>query len=152
MAFGSKSNYHAWDILCEKYGSPSVIDNAQFKKIHTDPPGWHENFTSIVKFANVVTNAVNTLTQLRYKYDLESERGLNSKTRNLSAHLGEQWLQYMQDRQLLRGNLIYFKQWLASKAIILENLLAQKNSSLDGKKFKAVTNRRRIRLLQTLKN
>ena len=36
-----------------------------------------------------------------------------------------------------RGNRIVFKEWLASKAVIHENLLAQRNSSLDRKKFQS---------------
>ena len=43
----------------------------------------------------------------------------------------------MQDRRLLRGNLIVFKEWLASKAVIHENLLAQTNSSFDRNKFQS---------------
>ena len=85
----------------------------------------------------MVTNAVNTLTQLGYTSDLESEGGLSSITRKLSAQLREQWLQYMQGRQLLRGNLIVFKEWLASKAVIHENLLVQTNSSSDRNKFQS---------------
>ena len=135
MGFSSQSYYHAWDILFEKYGRSDFIVNAQFKKIHTHPPVWHEDSRSIVRFANVVTNVVNTLTQLGYTSDLEAEAGLSSTTRKLSPQLKEQWLQYMQDRRLLRGNLIIFKEWLASKAVIHENLLAQTNSSLDRNKF-----------------
>ena len=40
----------------------------------------------------------------------------------------------MQDRRLLRGNLIILKEWLASRAVVHENLLAQTNSSFDRKK------------------
>ena len=43
----------------------------------------------------------------------------------------------MQDRRLLRGNLIIFKEWLASKAVIHENLLAQTNSSFDANRFQS---------------
>ena len=137
MEFSSQSYYHAWDILCEKYGRSDFIVNAQFKKIHAHPPVRHDDSTSIVKFAIVVTNVVNTLTQLGYTSDLESEGGLSSTTRKLSPQLREQWLQYMQDRQLLRGNLIVFKEWLASKAAIHENLLAQTSSSFDRNKFQS---------------
>ena len=137
MGFSSQSYYHAWDILCEKSGRSDVIVNAQFKKIHTHPPIRHDDSTSIVKFANVVTNVVNTLTQLGCTSDLEAEAGLSSTTRKLSPQLREQWLQYMQDRRLLRGNLIIFKEWLASKAVIHENLLAQTNSSFDRNKFQS---------------
>ena len=115
MGFSSQSYYHAWDILCDKYGRSDFIVNAHFKKIHTRPPVRHDDSTSIVKFANVVTNVVNTFSPL----------------------LREQWLQYMQDRRLLRGNLIVFKEWLASKAVIHENLLAQTNSSFDRNKFQS---------------
>ena len=125
MGFSAQSYYHAWDILCEKYGRSDVIVNAQFKKIHTQPPIRHDDSTNIVRFANVVTNVVNTLTQLGYTSDLEAEAVLSSTTRKLSPQLREQWLQYMQDRRLLRGTLIVFKEWLASKAVIHENLLAQ---------------------------
>ena len=137
MGFSSQSYYHAWDILCEKYGRSDFIVNAQFKKIHTHPPVRHDDSTCIVKFAIVVTNVVNTLTQLGYTSDLESEGGLSSTTRKLSPQLSEQWLQYMQDRQLLRGNLIVFKEWLASKAAIHKNLLAQTSSSFDRNKFQS---------------
>ena len=113
------------------------IVKAQFRKIHTHPPIRHEDSTSIVKIANVVTNVVNTLTQLGYTSDLEAEAGLSSTTRKLSPQLREQWLQYMQDRRLLRGNLIFFKEWLASKAVIHENLLAQTNSSFGRNKFQS---------------
>ena len=43
----------------------------------------------------------------------------------------------MQDRRLLRGNLIIFKEWLAYKAVVHENLLAQTNSSFDRNKFQS---------------
>ena len=137
MGFSSQSYYHAWDILCEKYGRSDFIVNAQFKKIHTDPAVPHDDSTGIIKFANVVTNVVNTLTQLGYTFDLESEGGLSSTTRKLSPQLREQWFQYMQDRQLLRGNLIVFKEWLTSKAVIHENMLAQTSSSVDRNKFQS---------------
>ena len=133
--FSSQSYYYAWDIFCEKYGRSDFIVNAQFKKIHTHPPVRHDDSTSIVKLANVVTNVVNTLTQLGYTSDLGSEGGISSTTRKLSPQLREQGLQYMLDRRLLRGNLIVFKEWLASKAVIHENLLAQANSSFDRNKF-----------------
>ena len=90
MGFSSQSYYNAWDILCEKYGRSDVIVNAQFKKIHTHPPIWHNDSTSIVKFANVVTNMVITLTQIAYISDLEAEAGLSSTTRKLSPQLSEQ--------------------------------------------------------------
>ena len=137
MGFSSQSYYRAWDILCEKYGRLDVIVNAQFKKIHTHPPIRHDDSSSVVKFANVVTNVVNTLIQLGYTSELEAEAGLSSTTRKLSPQLREQRLQYMQDRRLLRGNLIIFKEWLASKAVIHENLLAQTNSSFDRNKFQS---------------
>ena len=136
MGFSSQPYYRAWDILCEKYGRSDFIVSAQFKKIHTHPPVRYDDSTSTVKFANVVTNVVNTLTQLGYTSDLESEGGLSS-TRKLSPQLREQWLQYMQDRQLLRGNRNVFKEWLASKAAIHENLLAQTSSSFDRNKFQS---------------
>ena len=135
MGFSSKSYYNAWDILCEKYGRSNVIVNAQLKKMHTHPPIRHDNSTSIVKFPNVVTNVVNNFTQLGYTSDLESEGALSSTTGKLLPQLKEQWLQYMQDRQLLRGNRIIFKKWLASKAVIHENLLAQTSSSFDRNRF-----------------
>ena len=85
----------------------------------------------------MVTNVVNTLTQLGYTSDLEAEVGLSSTTRKLSLQMREQWLQYMQDRQLLRGNLITFKEWIASKAVIHENLLAKTILSFDRNKFES---------------
>ena len=60
IGFSSQSYYHAGDTLCEKYGRSAVLVNAHFKKIHTHPPIRHDNSTSIVRFANLVTNVVNT--------------------------------------------------------------------------------------------
>ena len=136
MGFSSQSYYHAWDILCEKYGRSDVIVNAQLKKIHSHSPIRLDDSTSIVKFANVVTNVLNALTHFGYTSDLEAEGGLSSTTRK-PPQLREQWLQYMQDRRLLRGNLIIFKEWLASKTVIHENLLAQTNSSMDRNKIQS---------------
>ena len=52
-------------LSCLGYTVRSMADqmsvNLQFKKIHTHPPIRHHDSTSIVKFANVVTNLVNTL-------------------------------------------------------------------------------------------
>ena len=48
-----------------------------------------------------------------------------------------QWLQCMQNRRILRGNLIVFKEWIAFKAVIHQNLLAQSNSSFDRNKFRS---------------
>ena len=62
LGFSSQSYYHAWYILCEKYGRSDVLVKAQFKKIDTHPPIRHNDSTSIAKFANVVTNVVNTVT------------------------------------------------------------------------------------------
>ena len=87
MGFSSQSYYHACDILCEKYDRSDVIVTAQFKKIHTHPPIRDDDSTSIVKFANLVTNVMNTLTQLGYTTELESEGGLSSRTRKLSPQL-----------------------------------------------------------------
>ena len=137
MGFSSQSYYQAWDILCEKYGRSDSIVNAQFKKIHTHAPIRHDDSTSIVNFANVVTNMVNTMTQFGYRSDLQAEAGLSSTPKNLSPQLREQWLQYMQDRRLLRGNLIIFKEWLASKWVIHENLLERTNSSFDRIRFQS---------------
>ena len=142
LGFSSQSNYYDWDIFFEKYGRSDVIVNAQFKKIHTHPPVRYDDSTSIVKFVSVVTNVVNTLTQLGYTSDLESEGGLSATTRKLSLQLREQWLQYMQDSRLLRVKLIVFKEWLASKAVFHEHLLANTSSSFDRNSFKAVLNQR----------
>ena len=92
MGFSSQSYYHVWDILREKYGRSDVIVNAQFKKKHTHPPARRDDSTSIVKFAKVVTNVVNILTQLGYTSDLEAEGSLSSTTRKLSPQLRAQWL------------------------------------------------------------
>ena len=43
----------------------------------------------------------------------------------------------MQDCWLLRGNLILFKEWLASKAVIHENLLAHTSSSFERNNFQS---------------
>ena len=132
QSYLSSLGYTLWEVWQIRCHSQRAI-----QKIHTHPPVWQDESTIKVKFANVVTNVVNTLTQLGYTSDLESEEGLNLTTRKLTPQLREQWLQYMQDRRLLRGNLIVFKEWLACKALIHENLLAQTNSSFDRNKFKS---------------
>ena len=63
--------------------------------------------------------------------------GCFDSTNYVSPQMREQWLQYMQDRRLLRGTLIVFKEWLASKAVIHENLLVQTNQSFDRNKFQS---------------
>ena len=128
MGFCSQSYNHAWDILLEKYGRSDVIVNAKFKKMYTHPLIRHDCSTSIVKLANVVTKVVSTSTPLGYTSEPEAGAGLSSTTRKVSPQLREQCLQYKQDRQLLRGNLFVFKEWLAFKAVIHEKLLAQTNS------------------------
>ena len=100
MGFSSQSYHYAWDTLCENYGRSDVIVNAHFTKMHTYPPHppiQHNNSTSIVKFAYVVTNVVDTLTQFGNTSDLEAG-GLNSTTRKLSPELSEHRLQYVHDR------------------------------------------------------
>ena len=136
MGFSSQSYYHAWDILCEKYGRSDVSQRSIQEKTYSSSNstgGFYEH-RQICKCGS---NVVNTLTQLGYTSDLEAEAGLSSTTRKRSPQLREQWLQYMQDRRLLRGNLIIFKEWLASKAVIHENLLTQTNSSFDRNKFQS---------------
>ena len=54
----------------------------------------------------------------------ESEVVLSSATRKLYPQLNEQWLQHLQDHRLLAANLIAFKDWLESTALIHEDLLA----------------------------
>ena len=46
-------------------------------------------------------------------------------------------MQYLQDRRLLRGTPIVFKEWLSSIAVIHENLLAQTSSSFDRNIFQS---------------
>ena len=65
--FSSQSYHHAWDILYEKYG-----------RSDTHPAILHDNSTSIVKLANVVTNLANTWTQIGYTSDRKGEAGLSS--------------------------------------------------------------------------
>ena len=127
LGWSSQLYDHAWGLLCEKYGWWDVIVNAQIKEIHTHPPIWHDDSTSIVKFAKVVTNVGNTLTQLRYTSDSEAEARPSSTTRKVSSQLREQWLQCVEDRWLLRGNLIVFKDWFTSKVVTHENMLAHTN-------------------------
>ena len=57
----------------------------------------------------MVTNVVNTLTQLGYPSDLEAEAGRSSTMKKHLPQRRENWLQYIQERQLLRGKLIVFK-------------------------------------------
>ena len=133
LGFSSQSYYQAWDVLCKKFGRPRVIVEAQLKKIYTHPPIRHDDSSSIVRFANVVTNTVNVLTRLGFQPDLESEGVLSSATRKLSLQLKEQWLRHLQDHQLLAANLIVFKDWLESTAFIHEDLLAQTSSKFQSR-------------------
>ena len=70
MEFSSQSYYYAWDILYEKYG-----------RSDTHLAIWHENSMRIFKFAKVVTNLANFLTQLGYTSERKAEAGLSSTTR-----------------------------------------------------------------------
>ena len=71
MGFSSQSHYYAWDTLCEKLSRSDVKLNAQFKKIHIRAPVRHNDSMSIVRFANVFTNALNSLTHFGCTSDLE---------------------------------------------------------------------------------
>ncbi|XP_075262530.1 uncharacterized protein LOC142354150 [Convolutriloba macropyga] len=53
----------------------------------------------------------------------ESEVVLSSATRKLYPQLNEQWLQHLQDHRLLAANLIAFKDWLESTALIHEDFV-----------------------------
>ena len=79
MGFSSQSYYHAWDILCETYGRSDVIVNAQIKKINTHPAIRHDDSTSIVNFAIVVTNVVNTLTWIHIRPRMRRRTMFNNK-------------------------------------------------------------------------
>ena len=57
----------------------------------------HDNPTSNVQFANVVTYVVNNLNQHGHTSDLESEGVLSSTTIEICAQVREQWLQYIQE-------------------------------------------------------
>ena len=128
LGFSSHAYYQAWDTLCKKNGRPRVIVESQLMKIYTFRPFRHDDSSGIVRFANVVKNTVNVLTQFCFQHDLEWEGGLSSATRKISPQLKEQWLQHQQDDRLLAANLIVFKNWLQSTAFIHEDLLAQTNS------------------------
>ena len=133
LGFSSQSYYQAWDVLCKRFGRPIVIVEAQLKKIYTHPPVRHDDSSSIVRFAIVVTNTVNVLTRLGFKPDLESEGVLRSATRKFSLQLMKQWLRHLQDHQLMPANLIVFKDWLESTAFIHQDLLAQTSSKFQSR-------------------
>ena len=134
MGFSSQSYYHAWVKICEKYGISDVIVNAQFKKIHSHPPIRHDEHRQVCK-CGYKCGAHLDSTWIHIRPRSRSRAKFNNE--KISPQLREQWLQYMQDRRLLRGNPIIFKEWLASKAVIHENLLAQTNSSFDRNKFQS---------------
>ena len=133
LGFSSQSYYQVLDVLCKTFGRPRVIVEAQLKKIYTHPLVRHDDSSSFVRFANVVTNTANVLTRLGFQPDLESEEVLSSATRKLSLQLKEQWLRHLQDHQLLAANLIVFKDWLESTAFIHEDLLAQTSSKFQSR-------------------
>ena len=78
LAFISQAYYIAWDFLCKIFSRPRVIVESQLKKIHTLAPVRHDDSNGIARFANVVTNTVNVLTQLGFRHVLESEGVLSS--------------------------------------------------------------------------
>ena len=119
LSFSSKAYYQARDILCR----PRVIVESQLMEIYTHPPVRHDDFSSIVRFSNVVNNTVNVLTRLGFRLDVESEGGLSSPTKQISPQLKKQGLQHLQGHQILAANLIVFKDWLESTAFIHEDWL-----------------------------
>ena len=123
LGFSSQAYCQAWDILCKKFGRPRVVVESQLKKIYT-----YDDSSSIVRFANVVTNTVNVLTRLGFQPDLKSEGVLSSSSGKCSVQLKEQRLRQLEDHILLAANLIVFKDWLESTAFIHEDLIAHTNS------------------------
>ena len=121
LGFSSQAFYPAWDVLCKKFGRSRVIGETQLKKIYTHPPVRHDDFSSIVRFSNVVTNTVNVLTRLGFQHHLESEGFLSSATRRLSPQLKELCPRHLPDHRLLAANLIVFKDMLESTAFIDED-------------------------------
>ena len=97
LSFSSQAYHQAWEVLTNKFGRPSVIVGTYMRKIYSHPPVRHDDSSSIVKFADTVTNTVNVLKQLGYTADLESETSLSAATRKLSIQLHEQWLKNLQD-------------------------------------------------------
>ena len=88
MGFSSQSYYHAWDILCETYGRSEIIVNAQLKKLHTHPPIRHDNSSSIVKFANVVTNVatwIHLRPRIRRRAKCNNEKTIPANARTVVA-------------------------------------------------------------------
>ena len=86
MSFSSQSYYHLWYTVYEKWDRSDYLINTQLRKIHTHHPIRNGSSSSTVK---------NTLTQLGYTSDLDSEGGLCSAvlTRKLCPRLWEHWLQ-----------------------------------------------------------
>ena len=86
LDFSSQAYYQAWDVLCKNFGRLRVIVESQFKKINTYPQVRQDNSNGLVCFANVVTNKVNVLTRLEFKFP--GNKGvLNCATRKLSRCL-----------------------------------------------------------------
>ena len=85
LGFSSQAYYQACDILC-KFVRPKVIVESQLKKICTHLPVKNYDSSSIVRFANVVTNTVNVLTRLGFQHGPEMEGVLSSATKKVSPH------------------------------------------------------------------
>ena len=66
LSFSSQAYHQAWEVLANKFGRPSVIVGTYMRKIYSHPPVRHDDSSSIVKFADTVTNTVNVLKQLGY--------------------------------------------------------------------------------------
>ena len=150
--------YHqSGDILCENYGRWYVRVNAQFRKIYNHLPVEHEGSSRIVIFAKVtnleLTKVAKHSDSIWIQIPPRVKRRAKFNNEKNFPKLREQYLQFVQYRPLLRGNLVFFfKKWVASKVVIRKRLLAQTNSSCDRSKFQAAISQRKVLFLQTLNN
>ena len=121
----------AWNVLVRNFGKPQMVVNAQLKRIYSFPPMKPYDGTALIKFARIVSNGVNVLTQFNYVGDLNSEGVLGSATRKLTLDLKTKWLTYVKQMNLYQPGLAVFSEWLNDIADVQDELLLSSNPNAD---------------------
>ena len=121
----------AWNVLVRNVGKPQMVVNAQLKRIYSFPPMKPYDGAALIKYARIVSNCVNVLTQFNYVGDLNSEGVLGSATRNLTLDMKTKWLTYVKQTNLYQSGLAVFSEWLGDIAEVQDELLLSSNPNAD---------------------
>ena len=112
----------AWDTLTRHFGRPQIIINAQLRQIHSHPPIKPHDSAQIIKYSQIVSNCVNTLTIYNFQRDLSSQSVLNNAVRKLPPELRSKWFIHLTNMGVVDPGLTYFSTWLSNIAFVHDEM------------------------------